>query len=308
MADERDPELPGLLLRTERDALLPLLRSAADSDFDLRTACPSWTVRDVLAHCGSVLSRVVESRFGPDVFSPECNDRDIAERTGWTHTEVVDELERGMTDAGPVIAASGGVLDAVALGEWVHAGDVRAAWGLPGAYEGPGLPHALGLLVPRALRRKVPLLVAEFTDSGRELVIGAEQDGRAPGRYRGDGATLIRLCAGRPLVGTPVRAGGRPGARTRPLRLTPGPILRSSRSRRTRGRSGRKAPGERIARACGARPTGRAPQISVRYTPARNPRSRSELPTTNTDENAIAAPAIIGFSSPIAASGSAATL
>ncbi|MET7648980.1 maleylpyruvate isomerase family mycothiol-dependent enzyme [Streptomyces sp. NPDC005426] len=204
MADERDPELPGLLLRTERDELLPLLRSAADSDFALRTACPGWTVRDVVAHCGSVLSRVVESRFEPDVFSPECNDRDIAERAGWTHTEVVDELERGMTDAGPAIAAAGGVLDAVALGEWVHAGDVRAAWGLPGAYEGPGLPHALRLLVPRALRRKTPLLVAELTDSGQEqeLTIGAEQEGRAPGRYRGDGATLIRLCAARPLVGT----------------------------------------------------------------------------------------------------------
>lgn len=202
MADERDPELPGLLLRTERDALIPLLRAADDGDFALRTACPGWTVRDVLAHCGSVLTRVVESRFGPDVFSPACNDRDIAERAGWTHSAVVDELERGMTDAGPVIAVAGGVLDAVALGEWVHAGDVRAAWGLPGAYEGAGLPHALGLLVPRALRREAPLFTAELTDSGQELVIGTEQEGRAPGRYRGDGATLIRLCAGRPLVGT----------------------------------------------------------------------------------------------------------
>ncbi len=37
-------------------------------------------------------------------------------------------------------------------------------------------------------------------------------------------------------------------------------------------------------------------------------RSRRLLPTTNTEENAIAAPAIIGLSSPAAASGSAATL
>ncbi|MEU1473277.1 maleylpyruvate isomerase family mycothiol-dependent enzyme [Streptomyces sp. NPDC005761] len=202
MADERDPELPGLLLRSERDLLLPLLRSAADGDFELRTACPGWTVRDVVAHCGSVLNRVVESRFGPDVFSPECNDRDIAERSGWTLAQVMDDLESGMTGAGPVIASAGGVLDAVALGEWVHAGDVRAAWGLAGAYEGPGLPHALGLLVPRALRRGAPLFTAELTDSGQELLVGTEQEGRAPGRYRGDGATLIRLCAGRPLVGT----------------------------------------------------------------------------------------------------------
>ncbi len=40
----------------------------------------------------------------------------------------------------------------------------------------------------------------------------------------------------------------------------------------------------------------------------RKPRSRRLLETTNTDENAIAAPAIIGLSSPAAASGTAATL
>ena len=38
------------------------------------------------------------------------------------------------------------------------------------------------------------------------------------------------------------------------------------------------------------------------------PRSRRLLVTTNTELNAIAAPAIIGLSSPAAASGSAATL
>ena len=41
---------------------------------------------------------------------------------------------------------------------------------------------------------------------------------------------------------------------------------------------------------------------------ARNPRSRRLLLTTNTDENAIAAPASIGFSIPAAAKGRAATL
>ncbi|VAZ93761.1 hypothetical protein LAUMK35_02417 [Mycobacterium pseudokansasii] len=42
--------------------------------------------------------------------------------------------------------------------------------------------------------------------------------------------------------------------------------------------------------------------------PARNLRSRRLLVTTNTDENAIAAPASIGLSSPAAASGNAAML
>ena len=47
---------------------------------------------------------------------------------------------------------------------------------------------------------------------------------------------------------------------------------------------------------------------AVRSGPHLKARSRRLLVTTNTDENAIAAPAIIGFSRPAAASGSAATL
>ncbi len=70
----------------------------------------------MLAHCSSALLRVVESRFEEGVFSPASNDRDIAERADWTNQQVVDELERGMTEAGPVIGKAGGVLDRVALG------------------------------------------------------------------------------------------------------------------------------------------------------------------------------------------------
>ncbi len=135
--DVRDPELPGRLLATERDDLVPLLRSREDADFALPVAaCPGWTVRDVLAHCSSALTRAVENRFEEGVFSPEANDRDIAERADWSNARVVDELERGMTEAGPVIGRAGGALDGLALGEWVHAGDVRAALGEPGAYAG----------------------------------------------------------------------------------------------------------------------------------------------------------------------------
>ncbi len=43
-----------------------------------------------------------------------------------------------MTEAGAAIARAGGPLDAVALGEWVHAGDVRDVLGVPGAYGGEG--------------------------------------------------------------------------------------------------------------------------------------------------------------------------
>ncbi|MHC3469162.1 maleylpyruvate isomerase family mycothiol-dependent enzyme [Streptomyces sp. 7R007] len=198
--DVRDPELPGRLLTVERDALIPLLRERPDEDFALPTAgCPRWTVREVLAHCSSVLMRVVESRYEKGVFSPECNDRDIAERAAWTNQQVVDELERGMTEAGPVIAKAGGALDMVGLGEWVHAGDVRDVWGLPGAYGGPGLPDALALLA-RGTREKgrVPLH-ADLDDLDEPLLLGEASGERTPARFIGDASTLVRLCTGRPV-------------------------------------------------------------------------------------------------------------
>ncbi|MFE9450579.1 maleylpyruvate isomerase family mycothiol-dependent enzyme [Streptomyces sp. NPDC006739] len=200
--EPRDPELPGLLLTTERDALVPLLRARSEADFALPTAaCPGWTVRDVLAHCSAALIRVVESRFEEGVFSPESNDRDIAERAGWTNARIVDELERGMTEAGPVIAKAGGVLDRVALGEWVHAGDVRETFGVPGAYTGAGLPYALALLA-RATHEKGQLpLHADLDDVDEPLRLGAEDGTRTPARFIGDAATLVRLYSGRPLAG-----------------------------------------------------------------------------------------------------------
>jgi uncharacterized protein (TIGR03083 family) len=200
--DVRDPELPGRLLVVERDALVPLLRGRADADFALPTvACPGWSVRDVLAHCSSALMRVVESRFEKGVFSSECNDRDIAERAEWTNAQVVDELERGMTEAGPVIAKAGGVLDMVALGEWVHAGDVREVLGEPGAYAGPGLPDALRLLAWLTRDRGHVPLHADLDDVDEPLRLGEMSGEQPPARFLGDAATLVRLYAGRPVEG-----------------------------------------------------------------------------------------------------------
>ncbi|MEU1195500.1 maleylpyruvate isomerase family mycothiol-dependent enzyme [Streptomyces sp. NPDC005813] len=200
--DVRDPELPGRLLLAERDALLPLLRARPDADFALPTAaCPGWSVRDLLAHCSAALMRVVESRFEPGVFGPEANDRDIADRAGWSTGEVVDELERGMTEAGPVIAGAGGVLDGIALGEWVHAGDVRETLGAPGAYGGAGLPYALTLLVRISRQKERVPLHADLDDVDEPLRLGSVPGDRPPARYLGDSATLVRLCSGRPVDG-----------------------------------------------------------------------------------------------------------
>lgn len=197
-----DPERPGRVLRAERDALIPLLRAAPDDAYAVRTCCPGWTVRHVLAHCSSALMRVVESRFEKGVYSPESNDRDIAERADWSNSRVVDELERGMTEAGALIAAAKGRLDGVALGEWVHAGDVREAWGKPGAYGGAGLPEVLLLLAGYSKATDAVPLHADVDGFDEPLTLGASDGKRPPARYIGDGPTLIRLYTGRPLTGT----------------------------------------------------------------------------------------------------------
>jgi uncharacterized protein (TIGR03083 family) len=207
--EARDPELPGRLLTAERDALIPLLRTRPDEDFAIPTAaCPGWTVRDVLAHCSSSLMRVVERRYEEGVFSPEMNDRDIAERADWTNAQVIDELERGMTEVGPIIAKTRGRLDVLPLGEWVHAGDVREALGEPGAYGGESLPIALSLLAwVTGQREHVPLL-ADIDGVDDPLRLGAMSGERPPARYIGDGPTLIRLYSGRPLTGASYELAG----------------------------------------------------------------------------------------------------
>ncbi|KND36897.1 maleylpyruvate isomerase family mycothiol-dependent enzyme [Streptomyces acidiscabies] len=198
----RDPELPGRLLTAERDALIPLLRSRPDADFALpTTGCPGWSVRDVLAHCSSALIRVVENRLEKGVFSPESNDRDIADRADWPTGRIVDELERGMTEVGPLLAASTGRLDAIALGEWIHAGDVREVWNEPGAYAGPALPEALALLAYLTQQRKRIPLQADLDDADAPVALGHSDGTHPPARYLGPAATLIRLYSGRPVEG-----------------------------------------------------------------------------------------------------------
>ena len=207
--DARDPELPGRLLATERDALIPLLRTRSDADFALpAAACPGWTVRDVLAHCSAALMRVVERRFSEGVFSPEANDRDIAERADWPNAQVLDELERGMTEAGPVIARAGGALDGIAFGEWVHAGDVREAFGEPGAYAGEGLPDALVLLAWVTRERGLLPLHADLDDVDEPLRLGGVSGERTPARFIGDAPTLVRLYSGRPVAGAAYELAG----------------------------------------------------------------------------------------------------
>jgi uncharacterized protein (TIGR03083 family) len=195
MASDRSPELPARLLLAERDALLPILRRTAADAFDRPTVCTGWSVRDVLAHCGAALVRVAEGNLHR--FRPEDNEVDVAERRHWPLAAVVDELERGYGLAAPVLTAAGGALDGVALGEWIHGGDIREALDEPRPYESDGVEDALVLLVERsrAPRQAIPATRVRLPD--RDLQLGIAGAGSLQAELVTDTPTLIRLCSGR---------------------------------------------------------------------------------------------------------------
>jgi uncharacterized protein (TIGR03083 family) len=152
-------------------------------------------VRDVLAHCSSALARVTADRL--HAFTPELNEIDVAERRDRPLAAVLSELAAGYVDAGPVIGAAGGRLDGIALGEWIHGGDVRAALGEPLAYESDGFDDACALLAEWTRRNGAPLVAVSLP--GRALRLGADQPGRPPATLVTSGAAMMKIFAGRPV-------------------------------------------------------------------------------------------------------------
>lgn len=192
------------MLRAEHDALLPILRRAPEPECGRPTACPGWSVRDVLAHCSSALARVTTDRL--HAFTPELNEIDVAERRDWPLSAVLSELAAGYLEAGPVIGRAGGRLDGIALGEWIHGGDIRAALGEPLAYASDGFDDACVLLVERARRRGIPLVEVSLPD--RALRLGVGQPGRTQATLITSGAVMMKMFAGRPAEPSEYRLTG----------------------------------------------------------------------------------------------------
>ena len=189
---DRDPDLGATLLRTERDALMPILRHAEPADFDRMTVCTGWSVRDVLAHCAAALTRLAEGSLHR--FTPADNEADVAARRSWATDDVLAELVDGYAAAANALVAAGGQRDAIALGEWIHGGDVREAFGRPDAYASEGADDALVLLAEWSATKKTPHTHVHLAD--RELYLGAGVGDRAADLVT-DLQTLFRLCAGR---------------------------------------------------------------------------------------------------------------
>jgi uncharacterized protein (TIGR03083 family) len=187
------------LLLAERDQLLPLLRHTHLLDFDRLTVCDLWSVRDIVAHCSAVMIRAAKgSSTG---YTPADNQHDVDERKAWTIAELLAELESGF-DLAAQQDAPQQVPHGVALGVWVHGGDIREALSVHGAYTHAGLAPALALLVERSIARGVPAVDVTLTDAVDHGLDGAQVSLGDPrvepvGWLRTDTAGLFRLVAGR---------------------------------------------------------------------------------------------------------------
>ncbi len=187
-----DPSPAARLLRTEAAALEPILRRTPPEAFDRPTVCAGWSVRDVLAHCSAALHRVASGDLHG--FSPAENQVDVDARRDWPIERLLAELVAGYPLAAAAIDAAGGRLDRVALGEWVHGGDVRGPLGARDAYTSAGLDIALDLFV----RYSGGLPSVQVRLPNRDLWIGpASNTPATPASLVTDVETLVRLLAGR---------------------------------------------------------------------------------------------------------------
>lgn len=198
-----DDTRAGRLLRTEAAALLPLLRRMDPALADSATCLPGWSVRDVMAHCAAALNDAAAGTMHG--FSPAENQADVDARRPLPFADVLAELERGYEAAAVRMDSGAGALDGLALGEWVHGGDVREVLGRSDAYASAGIELALSLLVDRMRARGVPSVDVTLVDGEQvagsgwgRFAAGAEAAGGPAATLRCATATLVRLAAGRP--------------------------------------------------------------------------------------------------------------
>jgi uncharacterized protein (TIGR03083 family) len=82
-------------LRAERDSSLAVFKSLTDDEWNAPSDCDGWTVRDVVAHMGSVLHGVADPSLMPnmDAGTELAMEGPVDERRAWTIEQVLEEYE-----------------------------------------------------------------------------------------------------------------------------------------------------------------------------------------------------------------------
>jgi uncharacterized protein (TIGR03083 family) len=177
------------LLLIERATLVPLLAGLPDDAYERPTVLPGWTVRDVVSHCAAALTMTATgTEHG---WTAEDNAHDIEVRRPWPIATLLAELADGYEAVADQVPTAHGRLDGVALGEWLHGGDLRDALDRPDAYASAGVDDALVLFAERG-RSTVPPTHVWLPD--REFAVGEEPP---VAELVTDVPTFVRLCGGR---------------------------------------------------------------------------------------------------------------
>lgn len=81
--------------RAERDAILDVVKSLRDDEWNTPSDCAGWATRDVVAHMASSVHGVVDPAFLPDMSggAEQSMEAPVAQRREWSIEQVVDEYE-----------------------------------------------------------------------------------------------------------------------------------------------------------------------------------------------------------------------
>ncbi|MDN5796642.1 MAG: maleylpyruvate isomerase family mycothiol-dependent enzyme [Intrasporangium sp.] len=246
----------GLLDAFEQNcqAIIELGMSCRESDFDIQTECPGWTVKDQIAHvvgaeksfAGIPTPRVevpdypyIRNEFGRRI------EHDVEARRGIPGKLVVHELADHLPIRMAALRASATPLDEViggifgpettfgeqlrrrVLDTWVHEQDIRAALDRPGNLDSPGAAvfvDAVFRILPRIIARdaQVPIAHAVVLDVTGPLMAR-------------DGARVVAGEDSRP-IGEPLFSGTEPTATDELPRITGIKLTTESLTRRAAGR------------------------------------------------------------------------
>ena len=93
-------------LRAERDLALEIFSSLDDAEWNAPSDCAGWTVRDVVAHMGSILHGVADPAHMVDISggAEDAMEAPVAERRGWPIGDVVAEYETYSAQVGDATA------------------------------------------------------------------------------------------------------------------------------------------------------------------------------------------------------------
>lgn len=274
-------------LRQGLQAVIDLGHGCSESDFDLPTACPGWTVRDQLSHIAAVEAflegepHVEQDLSGLDHLHNDFAvwmEHGVQARRGRAGAEIVTELERllpqrlatlsdpALTLETEVASPAGAtvplrrLLSLRLMDIWTHEQDLREALGRPGNLDTAGAAVFVNTVV-----RAFPGLVAERVPLAEGEAVILESSGPVTAR------TGVRMVAGDDggLTGHPLFTGETdPGDNTvRVLKAGPTTSISLSTDALTRRAAGRRTTAETNYRVTGDEARAAAVLDAITITP-----------------------------------------